>query len=105
MPQTKYLTFKAEDAQKYLGPQQKQNLMEILQAIAAGRLQDGKSVGDLMFVLNLKDQFAQEAIEAYIAAIHRDGTAVNSPGVQAALDVAVNVRATAMLTLTPRLPD
>lgn len=105
MPQNKYVVFKNEDAQKFLTPQQKHNLMEILQAIVAGRNSERKSVGDLMFVLNMKDVFAQDAIEAYIAAIHRDGTVTKSPGVQASLDVAVNVRNAAMLTVTPRLPD
>ena len=105
MAQNKYIVFKNQDAQQFLNDQQKQQLLDILRTLAEGRRTSGKSVNDLFFVLNMKDQYAQRAIEAYIAAIHNDDTAENNAAVQAALDTAVTVRQTAMLNIDARLPD
>ena len=105
MAQNKYIVLRSDDAQAFLSSEQKQQLLDILGSVADGRRKAGKSVGDLFFVLNMKDQYAQAAIERYITAIHDDGLANTSPGVQSALDTAVGVRQTAMLTVTTKLPD
>src|ERR1035438_3700554 len=105
MAQNKYVLLKSEDANAFLNPQQKQVLLEILSTVAEGRRRAGKTVGDLFFVLNMKDQYAQAAIEEYIAAIQRDDVGMANTNVQAALDTALSVRRTAMMNLTPRMPD
>ena len=79
--------------------------MTMLATINAGRRRDAKSIGDLFFCLNMKDQFAPQATAAYIAAIQQDGTYESNKDVQAALDTAVEVYQTAALNVTPHLPD
>jgi hypothetical protein len=103
--QTKYIILKNEDAVKYLTPEQKQQLIAILGAVNAGRMRDRKSIGDLFFALNMKDQFAPQAMDAYIAAIQQEGSYETNKNVQAALDTAVEVRQTAAMNVTPHLPD
>lgn len=105
MPQSKYILFKAEDATKFLNPEQRQHLMSILQAINAGRRSQGRSVGDLFWVLNMKDQFARTALDAYIQDIHFSGLANTVPAVQDALTVAVDVKQTAAMNIIPKIPD
>ena len=105
MAQTKYMIFKAEDAVKHLNDEQKAHLTEIFSAIAAGRRRENKSLGDLFFVLNMKDQFAVQALDAYIAAIQEDGRYTTTQGVADALTVATDVRHVAALKVTPKLPD
>jgi len=97
--------FKNEDAVQFLNPAQKQNLMDILRAINAGRQGSGKSIGDLFFVLNMKDIFAIRAMDAYIAAVHDDGRYVGNQAIAEVLDVATDIRQVAALKITPRLPD
>jgi len=105
MAQNKYIIVKNEDAVRYLSPEQKQQFASILSTITAGRRKDNKSIGDLLFCLNLKDLFAGAALDAYIAAIHQEGSYENNKNVQAALDAAIDVRLQAALSVTPRLPD
>lgn len=105
MAQTKYVVFKSEDATTYLTPEQKQNLLDILNAINTGRRQQNKSIGDLFFVLNAKDTFALSALDSYIAAIQQDNSLLTNTAVQAALHTAVDVRQTASLNVISRLPD
>jgi len=105
MPQNKYVVLKSEDAAAYLSPEQKQALLDILGTVAEGRRQATKTVGDLFFVLNMKDTYAQVAIEAYIGAVQKDGLADTNPAVHEVLDVAIDVRHTAMMNLVPKIPD
>jgi hypothetical protein len=105
MAQTKYQIFKNEDAVKYLSDEQKAQLTNIIATIAVGRRQDGKTLGDLMFVLNMKDIFAIRAMDAYIAAVHDDGRYVGNQAIAEVLDVATDIRQVAALKITPRLPD
>ena len=105
MAQTKYQIFKNEDAVKYLTDEQKAQLTNIIATIAVGRRQDGKTLGDLMFVLNMKDIFAIRAMDAYIAAVHDDGRYVGNQAIAEVLDVATDIRQVAALKITPRLPD
>ena len=103
--QNKYVVLKREDAQQYLTPEQKQQLIDIQQTIAAGRQNSGKNVHDLHFVLNMKDVYAGSALDAYIRAIQTDGTYESNATVREAMEVAVRVKHTAALAVTPRLPD
>ena len=105
MAQTKYMIFKSEDAVKYLSDEQKLHLTEILATIAGGRRRESKSLGDMFFVLNMKDQFAVQAMDAYITAIQDDGRYTTNQGIADALTVATDVRHVAALKVTPRLPD
>ena len=68
MAQTKYQIFKNEDAVKYLNDEQKAQLTNIIATIATGRRQDGKTLGDLMFVLNASKPGEQARV-----AVIRDG--------------------------------
>lgn len=104
MAQSKYIVFKQADAQKHLTPAQKQSLMDILRAVAEGRRQEQKSVGDVFFVLNMKDKYALTALDAYVRDVQYDGIAHQNAEVQAALDTALAVKQTAALNLQPGLP-
>ena len=103
--QNKYVVLKREDAQRYLTLEQKQQLLDIQQTIAAGRQNSGKSVHDIFFVLNMKDVYAGSALDAYILAIQTDGTYESNAAVREAMEVAIRVKQTAALAVSPRLPD
>jgi hypothetical protein len=105
MAQDKYIVFKNADAHQFLSPEQKDQLIGILRTIAAGRRDSGKSIGDIFFVLNMKDQYAWAGLDAYIADIHREGLDYSNDGVKAALETAITVKQTAAMTVNPRLPD
>jgi hypothetical protein len=105
MAQTKYVIFKQEDAHKYLMPEQKQQLMDILRSVAQGRANDKKSVNDMFFVLNMKDVYAAPALEAYIRAIQLDGTYETNLAIKEAMDTAVRVKTNSALTVSTHLPD
>lgn len=105
MAQTKYVIFKQEDAHKYLKPEQKQQLMEILRTVAQGRATDKKTINDMFFVLNMKDLYATPALEAYIRAIQLDGTYETNMAVKDAMDTAVRVKVNSALTGSTHLPD
>jgi hypothetical protein len=102
--QNKYVIFKNEDAKKYLNPAQKAALMDIQKTIAEGRRTAGKTVNDLFFVLNMKDEFALNGLDAYIAAAKADSR-LEHEGLQGAIKVAQSVRHTATMNIDTRLPD
>jgi len=105
MAQNKYLIIKNEDATKYLSDEQKLQLTLILRTVASGRRSVQKSVGDLFFVLNMKDQFALPAMDAYIKAVQDDGRYTSAQYLSDTLDVACDIRQVAALNITPRIPD
>ena len=105
MAQTKYLILKNEDAVKYLNDEQKAALSAILTTIAAGRRNENKTLGDLYFVLNMKDTFASRALDAYVSAIQDDGRYMSNHALAETLEVAAEIRQVAALKVTPRLPD
>jgi hypothetical protein len=105
VPQNKYLIVKNDDAQHSLSPTQKQQLLDILRTVATYRQNQNKSVGDLFFVLNMKDIYARAALDQYICAINFDDTAMTNAGVAEALAVATEIKITATLNIETRLPD
>ena len=105
MIQTKYIVISNEAAKKCLSTEQRQWLLSILQTLANSRREAGKEPNSEYFVLQLRDQFAVPALEAYITTIQDSGLALNNKGVQAALDVATAVRQSALLHLEVHLPD
>jgi hypothetical protein len=102
--QNKYVIFKNEDAKMYLNQAQKAQLLDILKTIQEARRTAGKSVNDLFFVLNMKDEFALNGLDSYISAIKADGR-LEHDGLAKALKVAEDVRRTAAINIDTRLPD
>lgn len=105
MAQNKYIIFKTEDAQAALTQEQKQQLMNILTTVNSFRKTRGKSTGDLFFVLNMKDIYALPAMDTYIAGITSDRAYETNPVVRATLEMAVDIKQTAAMTASPKLPD
>ena len=78
--------------------------MEIMTTVARGRASAGKSVNDFCFVLNLKDQYAGAALDAYVQNIQADRQNDTNPTVRNAMKKAVEIRTQAALEVTTHLP-
>ncbi len=97
-----------EDIHKCLSSEDKQALSAIAGKVAQYRNEKGKTVDDYFFVLNMKDELAQDAIEAYIeagdTAIKNTDASKNS-GLVAAVGKAREVRAEGIMHTKQRMPD
>jgi hypothetical protein len=99
----KYCVLKWDDVRKHLDPAQQQQFGDLLAAIQTRRLQNN-TPEDQFFVANMKDKYAQGAVEGYIRAVEEDMVNQHNTGVIDAVTHARRVRANALMTLTPRLP-
>ena len=103
MAQSKYIVLRNVDAQKYLSPAQNEALVGIMRTIGEGRRKENKPF--VYFILDMADQYALPAIEAYITGIQMEGLASAHLAVQDALDRAIEARQTGLLNVEQHLPD
>lgn len=104
MPQPKYVVIALADLRSILNDDQKNQLISLLGVIEQGRRQSGKPATETYFTMNMRDKYAQAAIEKYIQAIHEDSTVVGNAGVEQALAAAQEARTKGIMAGAPRLP-
>jgi hypothetical protein len=93
MSQQKFMVLRTNDVRRHLSEDQKAQLLEIFKTIRERRTAERQpEESRCLFVLSMRDQYAQPAIEAYIEAIQRDASAYNHEGSQAALLAAQEAR-------------
>jgi hypothetical protein len=98
----KYVVLRVADVQR-LTMDQKKALMDIIRAVAQVRSAEGKA-DDPTFTLNMRDKYAQPAVEAYIRAAQEDGQSKGVGGVEAAIDAAQKARDAGIMLGATRLP-
>jgi LPS O-antigen subunit length determinant protein (WzzB/FepE family) len=103
MSSSKYTVIKASDLSRYLTPQERSQLAELIGKIAAEKAAK-HAPDEQFFVLNMKDQYATHALEGYIRAVEADTLNQHNTGVVNAVSIARQMRAKAMLSGTQRLP-
>lgn len=99
----KFISFRLEDARKYLSQEQIKHLTTIIQTINAGRQHDQKEA-DFLLTLNMRDKFAIAAADAYVAEVRRDPMNELDPGCEQAVQTVMAVRNAGIFAGTPRKP-
>ena len=110
MAAPKYTVIRNDDIRTALSSEWQQAVGRVLDTIRQQRERSGMSTHEQFFVLAMTDRFAQEAIEAYIAAIQREIAEYEDlarpvpENLTAAMRAAQRVRAQGLMTLEQRDP-
>ena len=101
----KYLVIRVEDVQRYLPPEWQTALQQAVSAINQGRESEGKRTNHAFFVLSLGDEFAREAIKAYVRAAQAHPKFTEDAGIRAASAKAMDLLTTGSLQSVAKTPD
>jgi hypothetical protein len=100
----KFLSLRTRDIQQYLSVEQKQSFLEIVTTIRQAREKTSQPA-EVLFTLNARDKFAQNALEAYVQAIQSDVANQLNEGSMAAMNAAQAARDEGLMIGPQKLPS